>query len=104
MDRMDRRKYQHTQAYFANAFLSISVPLTLLLRIREVPSSNLGPDIGYPDGSFSWFSSVPPCECSNSTLKLVHDHFLPNPSHSIIHLSPFNSTLYTSIPRTSLGY
>jgi hypothetical protein len=31
---------------------------TLLLRIREVPGSNLGPDIGYTHG-ISWFTSVP---------------------------------------------
>jgi hypothetical protein len=31
-----------------------------LLRIREVPGSNLDLDTGYPDGGFSWFSSVPP--------------------------------------------
>jgi hypothetical protein len=32
--------------------------LTLLLRIREDPGSNLSPDTGYTDG-FLWFSSVP---------------------------------------------
>jgi hypothetical protein len=29
-------------------------------RIREVPGSNLGPETGYPDCVFSWFSSNPP--------------------------------------------
>jgi hypothetical protein len=32
--------------------------LTLLLRIWEVLGSNLGPETGYPDLGFSWFSSV----------------------------------------------
>jgi len=30
--------------------------LTLLLRIQEVPGSNLGPETGYTDWGFSWFS------------------------------------------------
>jgi hypothetical protein len=33
--------------------------LALLLRIREVPASNLGSETGYPDYGFSLFSSVP---------------------------------------------
>jgi hypothetical protein len=32
--------------------------LTLLLRIREVPGSNLGPDTGYPDRVFVIFLSL----------------------------------------------
>jgi hypothetical protein len=37
----------------------------------------------------SWFSSVPPAECKDSTLKLGHDRFVPNPFQLIvIHLSP----------------
>jgi hypothetical protein len=43
--------------------------LTLLLRIREVLLSNLGPENGYPDWRFSWFSSVPPDKYCDSTLK-----------------------------------
>jgi hypothetical protein len=35
---------------------------------------------GYPDLCFSRFSSVPPCKCRNSTLKLGHDRFYPHPS------------------------
>jgi hypothetical protein len=42
--------------------------LTPLLRIREVLGSNLGPEAGYTNLSFSWLSSVPPCECLGSTL------------------------------------
>jgi hypothetical protein len=44
---------------------------------------------------FSWFFSIPPGECRNSTLKLDHARFLPNPFHFIINLSPFHSTLYS---------
>jgi hypothetical protein len=33
--------------------------LTFLLHIKEVPGSNFGPETGYPDWVFSWFSSVP---------------------------------------------
>jgi hypothetical protein len=43
----------------------------------------------------SWFSSVTPDNCRDRTLKLGHDHFLPNPLQFIIHLSPYNSTLYS---------
>jgi hypothetical protein len=32
--------------------------LIFLHHIREVPGSNLGPETGYPDLSFSWFASV----------------------------------------------
>jgi hypothetical protein len=38
---------------------------------------------------FSRFFSVTPGECRDSTLKLGHDHFLPNPFQFIvIHMSP----------------
>jgi hypothetical protein len=30
--------------------------LTLLLRILELPDSNLGPETSHPDGGFSWLS------------------------------------------------
>jgi hypothetical protein len=42
---------------------------------------------------FSWFSSAFPDECPHSTLKLIHDRFLPNSFQFIIHLSSFHSTL-----------
>jgi hypothetical protein len=32
----------------------------LLLRILEVPGSNLCQETGYPDRGFPWFFSVPP--------------------------------------------
>jgi hypothetical protein len=51
------------------------------------------PATGYPDGGFSWFSLVISGKFWDSTLKLGHDRFLPNPSHhSLVTLS---STLVT---------
>jgi hypothetical protein len=44
--------------------------LAFLLRIREIPASNLSPETDYPDRDFSWFSSVPPEKCRDSNLKL----------------------------------
>jgi hypothetical protein len=46
--------------------------LTLLLRIREVPGSNFGPETDYLDWGFS---SVPVGKCRNIDLKVGHDHF-----------------------------
>jgi hypothetical protein len=69
--------------------------LALLLRIREVPRSNLGPETGYPNWGFSWFSSVPPGECRDRSLKLSHDRFLPNPFQFIIQLPHFHLTLFS---------
>jgi hypothetical protein len=64
--------------------------LTLLLRIREVPGSNLGPGDWLSYG-FSLSSSVPPGKYRNSTFKLGHDRFLPNSFQVIIiHLSPYH--------------
>jgi hypothetical protein len=59
--------------------------LILLLRTREVPGSNLGPGDRISWLRFLWFSSVPPVECQDSTLKLGHDRFLPNSFQCIIH-------------------
>jgi hypothetical protein len=42
--------------------------LAFLLRIREMPASNLGLDSGYPDEDFSWFYSDSPGECQDGTL------------------------------------
>jgi hypothetical protein len=53
--------------------------LTLLLHIWEVLDQNLGPETGYPDQGFSWFSPVPPGQ----------NCFLPNPFQLIIHYHPF---------------
>jgi hypothetical protein len=57
----------------------------LLVSIREVPDSNLGPEIDYPDSGFSWFASVLPGECREIILKLGHDRFLSNHFQFIIH-------------------
>jgi hypothetical protein len=64
--------------------------LTFLFRTQEVPGSNLstGDQLSW---GFSWFSSVPPGKCQDSTLKLSHDHFLPSLfPFIIIHLSPYH--------------
>jgi hypothetical protein len=45
--------------------------LAFLLRIREVQGPNLSPETGYPDWRFSWFSSVHPAKCRDSTFKYV---------------------------------
>jgi hypothetical protein len=42
--------------------------LTLLLRIREAPGSNLGPETDYPYCGFFVVFSVPPDECRDSAL------------------------------------
>jgi hypothetical protein len=55
--------------------------------IREVPGLNLGPQTGYPDWGFSWFSSLPPNKCWDSTLKLGHHCFLWIIFQFIIHSS-----------------
>jgi hypothetical protein len=58
--------------------------LTLLLCIQMASGSNLGPETSYPE--FFMFSSVFPGEFRDSTLKLGHDRFLPNPFPFIIQL------------------
>jgi hypothetical protein len=47
---------------------------------QEVQDSNLDPDAGYPDWSFSWFSSIPPGKCLDGTLILaeIWNKDLPN--------------------------
>jgi hypothetical protein len=67
--------------------------LTLLLRILEVLDSKLGPETSYPDWGISWFSSILPSKCWDSTLKLGQNHFLPNPFQLLIYFAPFDSTL-----------
>jgi hypothetical protein len=75
----------HCLYYSANIIRGIS----LLLRIREVQGTNLGPETDYPDQGLSWFFSDSPGECRDNTLKLIHDRFLSNLVQFIIHLSPF---------------
>jgi hypothetical protein len=66
------------------------------------PGSNLGPETGYPDWGFLYFSSVPPGKFWNSTLKLGNEHFLPTPLQFIIYLSPLHSLLYSRDYKASL--
>jgi hypothetical protein len=68
--------------------------LTLLILIRYVLCSNLGPETRYPDWGFMFFS-VLTGKYRDSTPKLGHYRFLPNPFQFIIHLPPFHSTLYS---------
>jgi hypothetical protein len=64
--------------------------LALLLRIREFPRSNLGPETGFTNWSVR---GVPQSlqEMPGLHIKLIHYHFLPRPFQFIIHLSPFSS-------------
>jgi hypothetical protein len=66
--------------------------LTLLLRIWEVPGSNIGPVTGY-HVRFSWFSSVQENSGIIDYLKIGHDSFLQSPFQFLIHVSPFHSKL-----------
>jgi hypothetical protein len=68
--------------------------LTLLLRIREISASNIGPVNDYPDWGFSWFCSVYPGDRQSFTLKLGHDLLLSYPFQFIIHVLPFHLTPY----------
>jgi hypothetical protein len=76
--------------------------LTLLLSILEVTGSILSSDIGYPEWGFSWFLTVPPGECRDSTLKFVHDCFLPNNFQFIIHLSSYHRRYIVQLQRMRL--
>jgi hypothetical protein len=68
---------------------------TLLLRIWEVPYSNLGPETGYPEVILRFFRGFPhSLKAYASNLKLGHNRSLPNPLKFIIHISPFHSALY----------
>jgi hypothetical protein len=64
------RKFEHSvsinhlHSYAPNVVVEY---FPLLLRIREVPDSNLGPETGYPD-SFLRVSSVPQGKFRGSTL------------------------------------
>jgi hypothetical protein len=61
--------------------------LALLLRIREVPGSNLSPVTGYPDLGFCGFPQSLQAN-AGIDLKLGHDHFLPHPFQFIVHYHP----------------
>jgi hypothetical protein len=83
--------YDNAQSLQSRRLLSNPARRSSLLRIREVPGSNLG-----PGDRLSWlkifvFFSVPTGECRYSTLKLRNEPFLPNPfQFIIIHLSPYH--------------
>jgi hypothetical protein len=65
-------------------------------RVINPPASYsgvLGSEIGYPDWGFPWFSSVPPGEYLDITLKLGHMHFFSSLFQVTVHLSLFHSML-----------
>jgi hypothetical protein len=65
--------------------------LALLLRIREVPDSNLGLATGYADRGSSWFFLSSSIRMLASYLTLGHDRFLSNLFlFVIIHLPPYH--------------
>jgi hypothetical protein len=69
--------------------------LTLLIRILEVPSSNLCPETGYPDVGFSWFSSISPSKWGSILIR-------PLPLSSIyfpIYYSSYYPKLYIAYHR-----
>jgi hypothetical protein len=68
----------------------------LLTFIRKVPCTYLARDIDYSDWDLSWYSSVLPCECRNSTLKLTAAasfNILSNTSFEAV-----SSDLLTALP------
>jgi hypothetical protein len=80
------RRHRASQPGFHTRSPNVAIEWILLLRMRQVPGSYLGPDTGYPDGGFTWFSLVRLGECQDSTYKLGHNRFLSNPFWFIIHL------------------
>jgi hypothetical protein len=75
---------------FVTEYLTERRARVVLLRIREVPGSNLGLDTGYTEFFVIFLS--PSSECRHSTIKLGHDCFLPNPFRCIFHYhSLFNA-------------
>jgi hypothetical protein len=95
------------------AWLRVFEQITVNLLVKKWWAKHRGPTVNslalYSGGSgfksqsrgqLSWLrflvvSSFPPGNCQDCTLKSGHDHFLPNPSQFIIHLSPYHSTLYS---------
>jgi hypothetical protein len=71
--------------------------LTLLLHIREVPSSSLGWDTGYPNWDFSWFFSVPPSKVRDSALNLATTASVLKSFQFTIHLSPLYLKLQSEL-------
>jgi hypothetical protein len=60
--------------------------LPLLPRIQKVPGWNLGPDTGYPDWSFLWFSSVSRGIYRCSASNVGHDR----PIHYLLFILSFD--------------
>jgi hypothetical protein len=56
-------------------------------RLKPHSAQSFVPETGYTDWGVSWFHSVSPGECRDSTSKLGHDRFLPNTFQLILHLS-----------------
>jgi hypothetical protein len=63
--------------------------LKFLLRNWESPGLDLGPETCYLGWCFSWFSSFPPDEFWDITLKLGHGHFFHFLSNSSSIYHPF---------------
>jgi hypothetical protein len=76
--------------------------LTLLLRIRKVPASDLGPKTDYPDWDISWYSSVIPRIYRDNNLNYATSsvHILSKPlfrNHTIIWTYSIESELLTTM-------
>jgi hypothetical protein len=61
-----------------------------MLRSRDVPELNLGPEANYTD-RFSWFSSFNPGTCPELVTEISHDRFLHYPFQFMIHCSSSHS-------------
>jgi hypothetical protein len=66
-----------------------------VVRIREVPGSNLYLETGYPDCWFLWFPSVSPSKYWYSTLKYTTASFLDRPNSSFTVVLPFLTVIFT---------
>jgi hypothetical protein len=66
--------------------------VTLLSSIREVPGSNFAWGSHYPDGGYSWISSVPPVKCK--IVSKIRLRSFPSTSFPVFYLlSSSHSTL-----------
>jgi hypothetical protein len=66
--------------------------LIIQLHILEFPVSNLRPETGYPELRFRDLPHSPG-ECRDSTLKLGHGRFIPNPLQFFFYVSPFHTAV-----------
>ena len=60
------RRFEPTFGYACTRSWTVELVWVSLHRIRELPSSNLGPEAVCPTQYFLWFSSVPPGKCLDS--------------------------------------